>query len=294
MTGSARRRAGDRHDRPGLGADHEARRGDRHEPRRTHLPCGDHRARAGNSRRGRLRRRDPTMPDGSPSPCPAPRGIPASSIAGQARLRGAGPSISIRMPEIPVKIMMNVGNPERAFDFRPIPHRGVGLARLEFIINRMIGVHPRPSSSSSAARRTASDVIASRWPATRPGELLRRQARRGHRDDRRGVRAQTGDRAPVGLQVQRVRQPDRRARSMSRTRKTRCWDSAARRATWPTASGPASNWSAAQSSGCAKRWGSTNVQIMVPFVRTVERREQVVELLAENGLSAASTGSSSS
>jgi pyruvate, water dikinase len=47
------------------------------------------------------------------------------------------------MPSIPVKIMMNVGNPERAFDFASLPHSGVGLARLEFIINRMIGVHPR-------------------------------------------------------------------------------------------------------------------------------------------------------
>jgi pyruvate,water dikinase len=47
------------------------------------------------------------------------------------------------LPAIPVKITMNVGNPDRAFDFAGIPHRGVGLARLEFIINRMIGVHPR-------------------------------------------------------------------------------------------------------------------------------------------------------
>ena len=47
------------------------------------------------------------------------------------------------LPKIPVKIMMNVGNPDRAFDFAGIPNHGVGLARLEFIINRMIGVHPR-------------------------------------------------------------------------------------------------------------------------------------------------------
>jgi pyruvate,water dikinase len=47
------------------------------------------------------------------------------------------------LPPIPLKIMMNVGNPDRAFSFAAIPHRGVGLARLEFIINRMIGVHPR-------------------------------------------------------------------------------------------------------------------------------------------------------
>jgi len=47
------------------------------------------------------------------------------------------------LPPVPVKIMMNVGNPDRAFDFAALPHCGVGLARLEFIINRMIGVHPR-------------------------------------------------------------------------------------------------------------------------------------------------------
>ena len=47
------------------------------------------------------------------------------------------------LPAIPVKIMMNIGNPDRAFEFAGLPHKGVGLARLEFIINRMIGVHPR-------------------------------------------------------------------------------------------------------------------------------------------------------
>lgn len=47
------------------------------------------------------------------------------------------------MPKLPFKIMMNVGNPDRAFDFATLPNEGVGLARLEFIINRMIGVHPK-------------------------------------------------------------------------------------------------------------------------------------------------------
>jgi pyruvate,water dikinase len=47
------------------------------------------------------------------------------------------------MPEIPVKVMMNVGNPERAFAFASTPNAGVGLARLEFIINNMIGIHPK-------------------------------------------------------------------------------------------------------------------------------------------------------
>lgn len=47
------------------------------------------------------------------------------------------------LPELPLKLMMNVGNPDRAFDFATLPNEGVGLARLEFIINRMIGIHPR-------------------------------------------------------------------------------------------------------------------------------------------------------
>ncbi|MBK1647515.1 phosphoenolpyruvate synthase [Rhabdochromatium marinum] len=48
-----------------------------------------------------------------------------------------------KMPEVPVKVMMNVGNPERAFAFAAMPNAGVGLARLEFIINNMIGIHPK-------------------------------------------------------------------------------------------------------------------------------------------------------
>ncbi|MCL9781198.1 phosphoenolpyruvate synthase [Vibrio sp. S4M6] len=47
------------------------------------------------------------------------------------------------LPMLPTKVMMNVGNPERAFDFAQIPNEGVGLARLEFIINKMIGIHPK-------------------------------------------------------------------------------------------------------------------------------------------------------
>ena len=47
------------------------------------------------------------------------------------------------MPEAPLKIMLNVGNPDRAFDFQNLPNFGIGLARLEFIINRMIGIHPK-------------------------------------------------------------------------------------------------------------------------------------------------------
>ena len=48
-----------------------------------------------------------------------------------------------RMPSIPTKIMLNVGNPELAFEFRQLPNEGVGLARLEFIINKNVGIHPK-------------------------------------------------------------------------------------------------------------------------------------------------------
>ncbi|MDG1462271.1 MAG: phosphoenolpyruvate synthase, partial [Gammaproteobacteria bacterium] len=48
-----------------------------------------------------------------------------------------------KLPEIPVKLMMNIANPDRAFSFASLPNAGVGLARLEFIINRMIGIHPK-------------------------------------------------------------------------------------------------------------------------------------------------------
>ena len=64
------------------------------------------------------------------------------------------------MPPIPVKITMNVGNPDRAFDFAGLPHKGVGLARLEFIINRMIGVHPRALLELDKQSAELKDTIA--------------------------------------------------------------------------------------------------------------------------------------
>ena len=63
------------------------------------------------------------------------------------------------LPDIPVKIMMNVGNPDRAFDFANIPNHGVGLARLEFIINRMIGVHPQALLDYAGQDQSTQDAI---------------------------------------------------------------------------------------------------------------------------------------
>ncbi len=72
------------------------------------------------------------------------------------------------MPDLPVKIMMNVGTPDQAFSFARLPHRGVGLARLEFIINRQIGIHPKalldlardPGSLTKDLREEVEETIA--------------------------------------------------------------------------------------------------------------------------------------
>jgi pyruvate,water dikinase len=69
------------------------------------------------------------------------------------------------MPEIATKIMMNVGNPDRAFDFSQLPHRGVGLARLEFIINNMIGIHPKALMNASAMSSDVKKIITERCSA---------------------------------------------------------------------------------------------------------------------------------
>ncbi|HUN27578.1 MAG TPA: phosphoenolpyruvate synthase [Steroidobacteraceae bacterium] len=82
------------------------------------------------------------IPDGQPVTVSCAEGDTGHVYAGQLEFEHREIELD-HMPEAPVKIMMNVGNPDRAFDFAAIPNHGVGLARLEFIINRLIGVHPR-------------------------------------------------------------------------------------------------------------------------------------------------------
>ncbi len=69
------------------------------------------------------------------------------------------------MPEIPVKIMMNVGNPDRAFSFAQLPNDGVGLARLEFIINNMVGIHPKALINADKMTDDVKKVIYERTTA---------------------------------------------------------------------------------------------------------------------------------
>ena len=63
------------------------------------------------------------------------------------------------MPECPVKVMMNVGNPDLAFSFAQLPNEGVGLARLEFVINNMIGIHPKAILESDKVRESVREEI---------------------------------------------------------------------------------------------------------------------------------------
>ena len=80
--------------------------------------------------------------DGEPVTVSCAEGDTGYVYQGQLEFEHARISIDT-MPDIPFKITMNVGNPERAFDFSRLPNEGVGLARLEFIISNSIGVHPR-------------------------------------------------------------------------------------------------------------------------------------------------------
>jgi pyruvate,water dikinase len=83
-----------------------------------------------------------TVKDGAPVTVSCAEGDTGYIYEGQLGFDVATTDLE-NMPPAPLKIMMNVGNPERAFDFAQLPHQGIGLARLEFVIARQIGVHPR-------------------------------------------------------------------------------------------------------------------------------------------------------
>ncbi len=188
------------------------------------------------------------------------------------------------LPEIPVKIMMNVGNPDRAFDFAGIPHRGVGLARLEFIINRMIGVHPRALLEFD---RLSADL----------------------RDQIRGQMAGYAD--PVRFYVEKLAEgiaqiaaafaPEPVIVRLSDFKSNEYANLIGGRQYEPSEENPmlgfrgASRYVDAGFRPCfdlecealrrvRNDMGLTNVQVMVPFVRTVAEARAVTEILAVNGL----------
>jgi pyruvate,water dikinase len=188
------------------------------------------------------------------------------------------------LPPITTKIMMNVGNPDRAFDFASIPHRGVGLARLEFIINRMIGVHPRallefdqlPSDLQQTIRRQMSgygdpvsfyidklcEGVGTIAAAFAPQPVIVRLS-----DFKSNEYA--------NLIGGRQYEPHEENPMIGFRGAARYVDEAFR---------PCFELECRALKRVREQMGLKNVQIMVPFVRTVKEAEQVTQLLAANGL----------
>ena len=196
------RGAGRRHDRPRLGADHEARRGDRHQPRRPHLPRRDHRPRARHPGRGRHRRRRPaTLADGREVTVSCAEGDTGFVYDGAARLHGRARPSSTTMPDI-----AGQDHDERR-------HAGPGVRVLPAAATRASGWPGWSSSSTGRSASTPRRCSSSSRPSSdadlkprdrgadrgvpRPARVLRAARRRGRLDARRRVRAAPGDRADV-------------------------------------------------------------------------------------------------
>ncbi|WP_151883317.1 phosphoenolpyruvate synthase [Pseudomonas putida] len=194
------------------------------------------------------------------------------------------------MPELPFKIMMNVGNPDRAFDFAQLPNAGVGLARLEFIINRMIGVHPKALLNYAGLPADLKDSVDKRIA--------------GYND-------------PVGFYVEKLVEgistlaaafyPKKVIVRLSDFKSNEYANLIGGKLYEPEEENPmlgfrgASRYIRESFRDCFElecralkrvrnEMGLTNVEIMVPFVRTLGEASQVVDLLAENGLARGDNG----
>ncbi len=188
------------------------------------------------------------------------------------------------LPPSPVRIMMNVGNPDRAFDFASIPNHGVGLARLEFIINRMIGVHPRALLEFKTLE-----------PGVRE-QVLRQMA--GYGDPVEFFVAKLAEgiasiAAAFAPQPVIVRLSDFKSNEYANLIGGRQYEPheenpmlgfrGASRYTDP-AFAPCFELECRAIRRVREDTGLANVQVMVPFVRTVDEGRRVVELLARHGL----------
>ncbi len=194
------------------------------------------------------------------------------------------------LPPIPVKIMMNVGNPDRAFSFAAIPHRGVGLARLEFIINRMIGVHPRALLEFERLSADLKDQIR--------GQMA------GYADP---VRFYVEKLAEGISQIAAAFAPEPVIVRLSDFKSNEYANLIGGRQYEPSEENPmlgfrgAARFVDATFRPCfdlecqallrvRNEMGLTNVQVMVPFVRTVAEAREVTQLLAANGLARGANG----
>jgi len=188
------------------------------------------------------------------------------------------------LPPAPVRIMMNVGNPDRAFGFAAIPNHGVGLARLEFIVNRMIGVHPKalldferldPDLRRAIRQQMAGYSDPVTFYVTKLSEGI-------------GQIAAAFAPAPVIVRLSdfksneygnllggRAYEPHEENPMLGFRGASRYIDPSFR---------PCFELECRALRVVREEMGLTNVQVMVPFVRTVAEARQVTELLAENGL----------
>jgi pyruvate,water dikinase len=194
------------------------------------------------------------------------------------------------LPPIPTKIMMNVGNPDRAFDFAGIPHRGVGLARLEFIINRMIGVHPRALLEFDQLQPELQQTIRRQMSGyADPVSFFIEKLCEGV-----GTIAAAFAPEPVIVRLSdfksneyanliggRQYEPHEENPMLGFRGASRYVDEAFR---------PCFELECRALKRVREQMGLTNVQIMVPFVRTVKEAEQVTQLLAANGLTRGENG----
>lgn len=194
------------------------------------------------------------------------------------------------MPDLAFKIMMNVGNPDRAFGFAQIPNEGVGLARLEFIINRMIGVHPKALLNMNTLPREIIQAIHERIAGyASPVDFYVDKLVEGI-----ATLAVAFKEKPVI-----VRMSDFKSNEYANLIGGKLYE--------PEEENPmlgfrgASRYISDNFRDCfelecraLKRvrddMGLTNVEIMIPFVRTTNEAKQVIELLEKNGLKRGENG----
>jgi pyruvate,water dikinase len=188
------------------------------------------------------------------------------------------------LPDIPVKIMMNVGNPDRAFDFASIPNHGVGLARLEFIINRMIGVHPQAlldyENLDENTRAAVDEQMAGYDDPV--GFFVDKLAE--------GVATIAAAFAPEPVIVRmsdfksneyanliggNFYEPDEENPMLGFRGAARYVSESFR---------PCFDLECEALKRVRNDMGLSNVQIMIPFVRTVKQAKEVIDVMAENGL----------
>ena len=188
------------------------------------------------------------------------------------------------MPDLPVKVMMNVGNPERAFSFAQIPNSGVGLARLEFIINNMVGIHPQAL------------LQLNRVPADIRADIEERIAAYGDPREffiKRVVEGISTIAAAFYPNTVILRTSDFKSNEYANLVAGTLYE--------PEEENPmigfrgASRYLAPSFRACfdmeceairrvREDMGLRNLEIMIPFVRTLQEAEGVVKLLGENGL----------